>query len=241
MFLSEARLSPDEKRRFEVLRALAEGYEAWDSFYHRRALRRLDEANAKLQQLVDLNVAGFLSSLTSSLADNLKFLRRLRENTRDFQELHPLLLSDLLANAKRRVEEGKFDDAAARLYRLVEMIGQIEIERICQGKTENFPSEKIPETLREEFERRYRSAKDGQIKLGLEATYQVLQAYGDEIGQRFFQDRSRFDRLQQARNRSILAHGMIPIEEEKARELLDFVSSLSPLQDEPRLPKLIGE
>lgn len=118
------------------------------------------------------------------------------------------------------------------------MIGQIEIERICQAKTENFPPDKIPESLREEFERRYRSAKDGQIKLGLEATYQVLHAYGSEIGQHFFQDRSRFDRLQQARNRSILAHGLIPIEEERARELLAFVSSLTTLQDEPRFPKL---
>jgi CRISPR-associated protein (TIGR02710 family) len=235
------RLARDERRRFETFLTLVEGYEAWDRFNHRRGLRRLDEAAAKLQQLADLKAEGFLSSLTAGLASNLEFLRRLQQETHGFQDLHPLMLSDLLANAKRRTEEGKFDDAAARLYRLVEMTAQIEVQRLTQAKTENFPPEKIPPSLREEFVRRYRSDRDGQIKLGLEASYQLLQEKGNEIGQQFFQDRGRFDRLQQARNRSILAHGVVPIEEERARELVNFASSLVPLRDEPRFPKLLIE
>ena len=195
----------------------------------------------ELQKLANVRAEGFLTPLITGVASNLEFLRRLKTERRDSQELHSLLLSDLLANAKRRIEEGKFDDAAARLYRLVEMIGQIEIERICQAKTDNFPLEKIPASLREEFEHRYRSTKDKQIKLGLEATYTILKERGSEVGQRFFQERSRFDRLQQARNRSILAHGVIPIEEERVRDLLVFVSSLMPLQDEPRFPELTVE
>lgn len=232
------RLARDERRRFETFLALVEGYEAWDQFNHRRGLRRMDEATAKLRQLADLKAEGFLSPLIAGLASNLEFLRRLKQETQDFQNLHPLILNDLLANAKRRIEEGKFDDAAARLYRLVEMIAQIEVWQLSQAKTENFPLEEIPLALREEFARRYRSERDGQIKLGLEASYQLLQEKRNEIGQRFFQDRGRFDRLQQARNRSILAHGVTPIEEERARELLNFVSSLMPLWDEPRFPKL---
>lgn len=232
------RLSPDEKQRFEVLKVLVDGYEAWERFKHGASLACLEKGMAELQKLANVRAEGFLTPLLTGVARNLAFLRRLKSERRDAQELHPLLLSDLLANAKRRIEEGKFDDAAARLYRLVEMVGQMEIERLCQAKTENFPEGKIPETLREEFAQRYRSKRDGQIKLGMEATYLVLQAYGNEIGQRFFQDRSRFDRLQQARNRSILAHGVVPIEEERARELLEFVSSLMPLQPEPQFPKL---
>ena len=57
------RLSADEQRRFDVLSILVEGYEAWDSFNHRRGLKRLDEATAKLQQLVDLKAEGFLAPL----------------------------------------------------------------------------------------------------------------------------------------------------------------------------------
>lgn len=234
------RLSVDEQRRFDVLNIVVEGYEAWESFNHRRGLKRLDEATAKLQQLVDLKAEGFLSAFLPQLAENRLFLQRLKDETRDFQQLHPLLLSDLLANAKRRIAAGKFDDAAARLYRLVEMIGQLETQQRYGVKTDNFPLDQIPESLRADFERRYRSSRDGKIKLGMEATYTILKEKGVEIGGRFFQERDRFDRLQQARNRSILAHGITPLEEERARELLAFVKSLLPAlaEPEPCFPQL---
>ncbi|MFQ5792470.1 MAG: hypothetical protein ACE5JI_18525, partial [Acidobacteriota bacterium] len=99
----------------------------------------------------------------------------------------------------------------------------------------------IPEALREEFERRYRSPRDGQIKLSLEATYRLLKERGNEIGQRFYQEHVPFDRIQQARNGSILAHGVTPIAEDRAKEMLDFVASLAALQNEPHFPKLVVE
>ena len=89
--------------------------------------------------------------------------------------------------------------------------------------------------------RRYRDEKDQKIKLPLEATYRVLQEKESEAGRRFFQDQGRFSNLQQARNHSILAHGMIPLEEKRVKELLEFVIALMPLQDEPRFPKLLVE
>jgi CRISPR-associated protein (TIGR02710 family) len=233
------RLSVEEQRRFDVLSILVEGYEAWDSFNHRRGLKRLDEARAKLQHLVDLKAEGFLSSLMPQLVENRLFLQQLKDETHDFQQLHALLLNDLLANAKRRIDEGKFDDAAARLYRLVEMMGQLAVQQLCNAETGNFPAKEIPEVIREEFVRRYRDAKDEKIKLPLEATYRVLQEKGNDVGRRFFQDQGRFGNLQQARNHSILAHGMIPLEEKRVRELLEFVTALMPLQDEPRFPKLL--
>lgn len=234
------RLSADERQRFEVLRILVEGYEAWERFKHSAGLTCLEKGMAELQKLANVRAEEFLASLTDSLGCNLEFLRRLKGERQGAQELHPLLLSDLLANARRRMEEGKFDDAAARLYRLVEMIGQIEIQRLCGAKTDNFPREEVPEALREEYEHRYRDEK-GKLKLPLEATYRVLSERGNDTGQRFFQDRGRFSNLQQARNLSILAHGVTPIEEGRVRELLKFVSSLMPLQDEPRFPKLKAE
>jgi CRISPR-associated protein (TIGR02710 family) len=235
------RLSAEEKQRFEVLKVLVDGYEAWERFKHSAGLNRLEQGLAELRKLANVRAESFLASLAGDLASNVEFLRQLKAERQDAQELHPLLLSDLLANAKRRIAEGKFDDAAARLYRLVEMIGQLEIQQRHGAKTENFPLEQIPESLRADFERRYRSPRDGKIKLGMEATYTVLKEQGVELGVRFFQERDRFDRLQQARNRSILAHGVTPLEEERARELLAFVESLLPSRAEPRFPKLLVE
>ncbi|MFQ5852324.1 MAG: TIGR02710 family CRISPR-associated CARF protein [Candidatus Binatia bacterium] len=235
-------LRTEEKQRFDVLKTMVEGYKAWDDFNHRRALRRLEEATVKLREIVNLRTGGFLASLSEGLGDNLEFLRHLKQETGEFKELlHPLLLSDLFANAKRRIEEGKFDDATARLYRLIEMMGQLEIHKLTGAKTANFPPGEIPEALREEFERRYRSPRDGQIKLSLEATYRLLKERGNEIGQRFYQEHVPFDRIQQARNGSILAHGVTPIAEDRAKEMLDFVASLAALQNEPHFPKLVVE
>src|SRR5205823_6801802 len=86
------RLASDERRRFEVLDILAEGYEAWDRFNHKHGLNRLEKGLVELRKLVDLRAEGFLTSLTGGLANNVEFLRRLKQNTQDFHELHPLLL-----------------------------------------------------------------------------------------------------------------------------------------------------
>jgi hypothetical protein len=145
------RLSPDERQRFDVLDIVVEGYEAWDRFNHKHGLNRLEKGLVELRKLLTLRAEGFLASVTNDLAGNVEFLRRLKEDTLDFQELHHSLLSDLLANARRRIAEGKFDDAAARLYRLVEMTGQIEIQRMCGAKTENFPLMKFDEQNRQPY------------------------------------------------------------------------------------------
>ncbi len=233
------RLSPDEKQRFAVLDVLVEGYAAWDRFNHKHSLSCLEKGMAELRKLANVHAEGFLAPLTEGLGGNLEFLRQLKQGTQDFRELlQPSLAKDLFANAKRRIEEGKFDDAAARLYRLAEMIGQIKVQQLWGAKTGDFPLEKIPEPLREEFERRHRDPRDEKLKLGLEDTYTVLKEWGNETGQRFFQDRGRFSSLQEARNQSILAHGEKPLEEKRVNELLDFVSALTPLGDEPHFPKL---
>lgn len=235
------RLSAEEKQRFDVLKVLVDGYEAWERFKHSAGLTCLEKGLAEFRKLVNVHAAGFLGSLRNTLEQNIAFLRSLQGERPDPKKLHPLLLSDLLANAKRRIEEGKFDDAAARLYRLVEMMGQFEVQQLCGAETGNFPLDEIPETLREDFVRRYHDEKDKKIKLPLEATYRVLQEKGNETGRRFFQEQGRFSNLQQARNHSILAHGMIPLEEKRVMELLEFVTTLMPMQDEPRFPKLLGE
>lgn len=232
------RVGREERQRFAVLRVLVDGYEAWERFTHGAALTCLEKGLAELHTLANLGAEGFLASLAPELTRNLEFLRRLRAERRSSQDLHPLLLSDLLANAERRIEEGKYDDATARLYRLVEMSAQLELVRLCGVTTDNVPLEEIPESLRDEFVRRYRDERDGRIKLPLEATFRLLARRGNALGQRFEAERGRFSTLQQARNRSILAHGMTPIEDTRVQELRAFVLTLLPQREELRFPKL---
>jgi CRISPR-associated protein (TIGR02710 family) len=113
---------------------------------------------------------------------------------------------DLLANAKRRKDEGRFDDAVARLYRAIEAIAQVALkEGHGVESTEYVPLERVPEPLRTTWATR---ANEGIVALGLQDAYALLAALTDAVGKKF-QDAGLNGTKSPlvARNRSILAHG----------------------------------
>ena len=58
---------------------------------------------------------------------NLNFLEnKISNGNLKIENLH-YYLSDLLNNAQRRIKEQKYDDAVARLYRITELIAQINL------------------------------------------------------------------------------------------------------------------
>jgi len=104
----------DEKGREEISTAchLVQAYEAWDKFDH------LSAGNS-FNQITSFDR---LRRWTIALQQNRRFLSSLLKEKRRAQETNNLaarfsfdLIMDLLLNAERRAEEGKFDDAVARL------------------------------------------------------------------------------------------------------------------------------
>jgi len=78
------------------------------------------------------------------LEEQLSFLRKLVE-----EEGKPTenLLEDLLANAERRAETGRYDDALARLYRALELAAEADLYHrtgIVLGAPDTWP-ESLPE------------------------------------------------------------------------------------------------
>jgi CRISPR-associated protein (TIGR02710 family) len=141
---------------------------------------------------------------------------------------------DLLANAKRRKEEGRFDDAVARLYRAVEAIAQVALqERHGIGSTEKIPLDRIPEPLRSEWASR---ANDGVVALGLQDAYALLASLNDPLGEKFQRAslNSRKSPLA-VRNRSILAHGFERVSERVVDQIWNAALSLADV-DESSLP-----
>jgi CRISPR-associated protein (TIGR02710 family) len=130
----------------------------------------------------------------------LEFLKALADQTQQFKRPAPLLVADLLANAERRAVQGRYDDATARLYRALEMQGQIAFQELTGASTGNVPEEKIPAALREEYALRYRDPQDGKIKIPLEATFRLLHAVDHPLGQQFLAHQEDFRRLLLARN-----------------------------------------
>ncbi len=234
--LTDALLEKNSKHRplFRKMGLLIEGYYRWDFCRYQEAYDIFRRAKVDEWTVSD-DIA--LRSFARSTEQLQAFLRKLvdagRKPTRE-------LIMDLYANAERRYEEGKIDDAILRLYRLAEMAAQ---ERLLNGfgiDTSNVASERIPSTLREEFKKRYATWRSGAIKLPQTAAFLLLKELGDEVGRIFDQHKLNFLDIQSSRNNSYLAHGFSSSGEGVYIKLRDFILSLGIVKadEAPRFPKM---
>jgi CRISPR-associated protein (TIGR02710 family) len=172
------------------------------------------------------------------LQKHIDYLSELFEKTRQMQHFDLILVKELINNARRRMDDKRFDDAAARIYRALELYGQICFERQIGCSNDKVKPTKIPQELREEFNRKYRDPQTDMLKLPLQATFTVLRATGHEAGDRFFKFEEKIKNIQSARNKSILAHGTQPVSEHAAQSILDTVTDFVQMKDFFDFPKL---
>jgi CRISPR-associated protein (TIGR02710 family) len=199
---------PQRKRELLSLKKLAEIYDAWDRFDHHASLNKLRES---LQASNDLRAVLRDSVVSERILMVLKRHQVILQQ-RASSELGELV-PDLLANARRRANEGRWDDATARLYRAIEAMAQDRL-REAHGitNTKKIPLDRIPESLQDEWRGR---ARNGQLMVGLQDAYALLHHLGDPLGQQFVAAglADRDGSPLSSRNESILAHGFAPISE----------------------------
>lgn len=135
------------------------------------------------------------------------------------------MIADLVNNAKRRIKEGKYDDATARLYRTIEMLGQWRLRKEYGIDPSDVDISKVPESLRKEYET-HRDPRDGKIKIGLQTCYKLLRTKNDKLGEAL-EKNTTLRGLLKERNESILAHGTKPIPEDPCRRLLEEVINMT--------------
>ena len=184
---------PEIIRRIEPLEELARAYEHWDRFQHEEACKEIMEL-----KITELN-------------KNKRFLGRLMNEIRSERgRPEPYYIADLINNAKRRGEiEEKYDDAVARLYRTVELIAHYKLKR----DYEIDPQKPDPDRISTELKRKWKITDGEPIRLSLKMSYELLEAEGDALGERFLED-AKMQGLLSRRNQSILAHGINPINKE---------------------------
>lgn len=150
-------------------------------------------------------------------------------------------LPDLLNNALRRIEEGKYDDAVARLYRAIELIAQIELvnnnlinDQILRVNKEfkinknsiialNNPN--IESLICNWNEYRVNPFKK-TFGIPSNKSYKLLCALNVSFAEDYLNDKKLKNNVN-SRNGSILAHGLNPINEKKAKELFNQVVTYS--------------
>lgn len=195
---------PDRKRELAVLEQLARAFDAWDRFDHKASKASLEDVAKSANDL--RAVLGSADGVLAAVEQARSYLEKL------CQAAHPSRhhVVDLLANAKRRKDEGRVDDAVARLYRAIEAVAQVALkERHGIKSTDQIPLDRVPETLRAEWAPR---ASDGVVALGLQDAYRLLKTLNDPLGHTFRSlGLSGMTSPLVARNQSILAHGFVRV------------------------------
>ncbi|MCM8765048.1 MAG: TIGR02710 family CRISPR-associated CARF protein [Candidatus Omnitrophica bacterium] len=200
--------------KINFLMDLAKAYYFWDRFELKEAfdlLRNLSESSLCSEWGIK-NKVGLHTQIVHE------------ENKNKFCEKR---IADLFLNARRRHEEKKYDDAVARLYRLLEYIAQFQIASMGLYHQENngfdtnkLALNKIPENLRVKYSE----------MIGLEKSYELLNDLGDRLGTKIYSElkkkNSDLKKLLSIRNNSILAHGFSPVTEEISAKLLDVIKGM---------------
>lgn len=221
--------SPPDKAALSTLQQLCQAYEFWDRFQHK-------EATAKLNDTIENSNnfhAIFTTHQTEYIRKSIDALKKHLEGLDSAQGPTIHLIHDLIANAQRRAQQGRYDDATARLYRVMEVIAQYHLHK--RGiNTSKVPIDSIPQPLRTQWEPH---AHNGILKLALQDAYKLLHALKDEIGIRFEKEKlDANDSPLNKRNKSILAHGFEPIQEDTFHKLWEIVVRFAGL-DETQLPQ----
>ena len=221
-------LSEPERRYFEGLLEVTRGMHAWDLFRHKDAHERLSQGLPKA--LAEAEAWGHEGKLRvlGALKDRLPELEAIAKDNLSGRPTFRVL-ADLLANAERRAEVGRYDDALARLYRAVELALEAHF-----FETHHFFLDK-PKSWPQKVQRRV----DGRRAYGLfnvlERAAQLSWALQekDTLPLRLYAKKDELRKLTDDRNKSILAHGVVPVEKEDYEKFKAFLRELGLRSAEP--------
>ncbi|RLB10913.1 MAG: TIGR02710 family CRISPR-associated protein [Deltaproteobacteria bacterium] len=206
-------LSEERQAQFQRIYALSKGFEAWDRFDHKEAYILITPF---AKDFVDHKIA-----LESFLGK--------RRKPSGYE-----LVGDLIRNAERRAVQGRYDDAVARLYRALELFAQIRLKDVLgiewsptssskdrEEKTAlQLSLEHIPEALRVKYKDKL---EKGMLKLGLFQDFELLADLKDPVADYFKQKEKTLREALKKRNYSILAHGLIPLNQREYKEVYNHV------------------
>jgi CRISPR-associated protein (TIGR02710 family) len=226
---------PARKAEISAVTNLADALADWDRFQPEKALNKLRDLAKHTHNLEAALGRGRAEAVLAGTA-------RLQTHLQAILDAGPglpvrALLLDLIANARRRLDEHRWDDATARLYRAIEATAQFHLATAGHPDTSKVPLERIPEPLRSKVAPH---AENGFVKLGLQDAWKFLEALSVADARPFYT--AGLDKMNGsplvARNQSILAHGFSPVGEAVARRLFKDALGLVPASetDLPTVP-----
>ena len=239
---SEKLESQNLKEIAELFVEIVEIYDSWDKFnnlYNKKPIKsafynisNTIENSDNLKEYFNENHPEFIIQLNN----NWEFLE-LKVARKGMIKIENVkyYLPDLLNNACRRIEEGKYDDAVARLYRAIELIAQIGLTdegvikksvlrdnkefKIDLDTIDAMDNDKVTSFVYRLFE--YENALrwgERHIGIGSDQSFKLLSKFDIDYAKDYLKDK-KLKLNVGSRNGSILAHGLNPIDENKAKKL----------------------
>ncbi|MEI6715404.1 MAG: TIGR02710 family CRISPR-associated CARF protein [Verrucomicrobiota bacterium] len=201
------------------------------------AISILVNLSSKVPAYPGILEAAFDGRDSFGLVEYVQSTVKLMQSCRAHEGANSDLLRELLDNALRTATQDRFEDAAARLYRAIEMQGQLWLSEKTHGL---FKSGKC---LKKEIPALYEKVpalkenpdlipnRDGDIKLGLEQVFRCLEFLKDprvtiiaaDIAKG---DQSTLRKATDKRNQSILAHGTEPVGEDGFKKMKTIAQEL---------------
>ncbi|MCI5738110.1 MAG: TIGR02710 family CRISPR-associated CARF protein [Methanobrevibacter ruminantium] len=258
------------KKRSKIFIKIVDFYEHWDKFNDEIIVKNNQNQleSIKLNKFLESEILESIENdedllkyfeeeipnFYNQLKKNKLFLDKKIAPTNDIYKNISYYLPDLLNNAERRIEEGKYDDAVARLYRALELVGQLRLYKYKFIDKEELNNSKSFYVKKEEVIKKSNSAelaeiknknlgkwryKDKLLNLDLGSSYRLLNIISksrtddfSESTQDLVKSYYRVHGNFQKRNTSILAHGLRPLNERDAKKVYDLMIKHSSLLSE---------
>ena len=156
---------------------LARAFDAWDKFDHIRAFVLFEALSKPVRTALRKN--GYYDALLAIIHSRAAVDDAFKEEaepllSRPLEGAHGYeVVEDLLLNADRREQQGRYDDATARIYRAVELTGQLLLRREHDTNTASVPVAAIPEALREKYGI---GEETESIQIGLKMSHELIAA-----------------------------------------------------------------
>jgi CRISPR-associated protein (TIGR02710 family) len=210
-------LSKEERKQVEETESLVKGYQQWDRFNHDEALIELNKIN---QENLKMNIE-FLSEL---IEERKRLSKRVYHLQLKDNLPTPSLLVDLLENARRRVEEGNYDEAVARLYRAIEAAAQLHLVETYHQNPSDFQPQLLKDKLPPDMLKKYEMLKKdkSKVQLGLMDLYKLIHTLEPSNPLASEQILEELKTCLQSRNDSILAHGFKPVKEDAYKKMMEL-------------------
>lgn len=210
-----ANIGEEKEKFYQCMLDLIDGYIAWDAFDHKSAQSKLHQALGRFKPFTMQSPA--LHNFSLQLNENKMILDAVQEDASILRPPHKknhgiygrAYLLDIIANAKRRCEKGRYDDAVARLYSAIEKIAKITLKAEFGIDNSNVDLVSVPENLHEDL-KLYKNV-EGCIRIPLQRSFQLLDDLGHCLGKAYRENAQELEKQLQIRNNSLLAHGYTPV------------------------------